>query len=121
MKIYVILLSVVVLITAVYGLKFSEFKSALEQKAKDKPNPSINQEFPDEILETFPNAIYLAQFLNFIVTGSYTGNQTISDDFDDITLDNLLGFGLIIVRDFLTQGGDIYDEDGRLTIKKIYI
>jgi hypothetical protein len=84
--------------------------------ANDKPNPSLNNDTVD--LLALPNTIFIGQFVNFILTGSFNGQTEISDAYDNVTLDEALGFGLLLTNQYFINlgGGNIYDEDGWLLI-----
>lgn len=89
--------------------------------ANDKPDPSLNNDTVD--LLQLPDSIFIGQFVNFILTGSFNGETEIDDAYDNVTLDEVLGFGLLLTNQYFIElgGGNIYDEDEELFLDLVRI
>ena len=70
---------------------------------EEQPILSLNTYKNQTELEELPNDIYIAQALSYIITGSYSGNSTLDDSFDNNTLDALLDLGLSFAASVLAD------------------
>jgi hypothetical protein len=78
------------------------------QEINEQPILSLNTYKNQTELEELPNYIYITQALSYILTGSYSGNTTLDDSFDNNTLDSLLDLGLSFAVSVLAD--EIYYE-----------
>lgn len=68
-----------------------------------KPNPSLNTDFPLNVLQTFNSSVYISQFVSFILTGSYNGGAPLDNSTDNLNLDELLDIGLLVLQSVIAE------------------
>ncbi|CAF1018529.1 unnamed protein product [Brachionus calyciflorus] len=75
------------------------FLEANESLQDDDPKPalSLNVQLPQEAYQNLSSAVYIGQFANFILTGSYTGETEPDKSYDDVDLDKMFDAGLLIL------------------------
>jgi hypothetical protein len=84
----------------------------------DKPIPliSLNADLNSTVLQLLDNGVFISQFITYMLTGTYDGQTSASNDtsLDELTIDNLLDISFnqitvpILAEQFPENFGDIY-------------
>lgn len=85
------------------------FKPAARDSG-NTPNPSINAQLNMSMIESLDNSVFITQFVNFILTGRYDGVSEIGDQFDNNTLDAILGLGVQLYISIVTLEDPVPEE-----------
>ena len=85
-----------------YAFKNEIYKSDDNENDKEpQPIVSLNQNLTRDQLDQLPEGIFISQFISYILTGSYDGQVEYNNATDELSVDNLIDFGLLILNNVL--------------------